>query len=119
MSATDSPETTRTDGGPAERPVATRAPGAPPAAAPASGRATAALILGILSIPACLIPILGVILGVIGLILGITARSDMRRNGVAVPGRVKAAIVLASIGIGLSVVLWILSAAAIISSNNN
>jgi len=119
MSATDSPGTTRADDGLAERPVATRAPGAAPAAAPASGRATAALILGILSIPACLIPILGVILGVIGLILGITARSDMRRNGVAVPGRVKAAIVLASIGIGLSLVLWILSAAAIISSQNN
>jgi thiol:disulfide interchange protein len=114
MSATDSPETTRTNGGPAERPVATAAPAAPPA----SGRATAALVLGILSIPACLIPILGIILGVVGLILGITARSDMRRNGVAVPGKVKAAIVLASIGIGLSVVFWILSAAAIISSKN-
>ena len=117
MSATDSPETTRPTGGPAERPVATTA--AAPAAAPSSGRATAALILGILSIPAALIPILGVILGVIGLILGMTARSDMHRNGVVVPGKVKAAIVLASIGIGLSVLLWILSAAAIISSNNN
>jgi hypothetical protein len=115
MSATDTPETTHA-GGPAERPAAATTA---PAAAPASGRATAALILGILSIPAALIPILGVILGVVGLILGITARSDMRRNGVAVPGKVKAAIVLASIGIGLSLVIWILSAAAFISNNNN
>src|SRR3954471_7199703 len=115
MSATDSPETTTTSR-PAERPaVATTAP----AAAPPSGRATAALILGILSIPAALIPILGVILGVVGLILGITARSDMRRNGLAPTGKVKAAIILSSVGIGLSVVLWILSAAAIISSKNN
>ena len=115
MSATDSPETATRDGH-GERPAV-----APPAqaTAPSSGRATAALILGILSIPAALIPILGVILGVIGLILGMTARSDMRRNGVPVPGKVKAAIVLASIGIGLSVLLWILSAAAILSSKNN
>jgi hypothetical protein len=117
MSATDSPETTTTSR-PAERPSAATT-AAPATAQPASGRATAALILGILSIPAALIPILGVILGVIGLILGITARSDMRRNGIAPTGKVKAAIVLASIGIGLSVVLWILSAAAIISQNNN
>ena len=47
-----------------------------------------------------------------------TARSDLRRTGAAVSGKVKAAIICASIGIGLSVVLWILSAAAILSSNN-
>jgi hypothetical protein len=117
MSATDSPETTTTSR-PAERPAAATT-AAPATAQPANGRATAALILGILSIPAALIPILGVILGVVGLILGLTARSDMRRNGVAPTGKVKAAIVLASVGIGLSLVIWILSAAAIISSKDN
>jgi hypothetical protein len=117
MSATDSPETT-TASRPADPPAAANTT-APATAQPANGRATAALILGILSIPAALIPILGVILGVIGLILGLTARSDMRRNGVAPTGKVKAAIVLASIGIGLSLVIWILSAAAIISSKDN
>jgi hypothetical protein len=116
MSATDSPETTTTR--PAEHPATGTRP-APATAAPANGRATAALILGVLSIPAALIPILGVILGVVGLILGITARSDMRRSGTPVPGKVKAAIVLASIGIGLSLMLWILSAAAVLSSKNN
>jgi hypothetical protein len=118
MSATDSPETTTTTRGPDERPAVATTTTAPAPTA-AGGRATAALILGILSIPAALIPILGVILGVVGLILGLTARSDIRRNGGPVPGKVKAAIVLASIGIGLSVVLWILSAAAILSSKNN
>jgi hypothetical protein len=116
MSATDSPETTASR--PAE-PMSAATTTAPATAKPAGGRATAALVLGILSIPAALIPILGVILGVVGLILGITARSDMRRNGVTPTGKVKAAIVLSSIGIGLSLVLWILSAAAIISQNNN
>jgi hypothetical protein len=117
MSATDSPETTTTRG-PDERPAVATTTTAPAPTA-AGGRATAALILGILSIPAALIPILGVILGVVGLILGLTARSDIRRNGGPVPGKVKAAIVLASVGIGLSVVFWILSAAAILSSKNN
>jgi hypothetical protein len=88
-----------------------------PAAAP-SGRVTAALVLGILSIPAALIPILGIALGVIALVLAMTARSDMRRAGIVIAGKVKTAIILASIGIGLSVILWILSAAAILSNNN-
>jgi hypothetical protein len=108
MSAPETTTTTRPD----QRPRA-----AAPATRP-SGRATAALVLGILSIPAALIPILGIALGIIGLVLGMTARSDLRRAGAAVTGKVKAAIICASVGIGLSVLLWILSAAAIISNNN-
>jgi hypothetical protein len=122
MSATDSPDTTTTTGTTrqAEGGRFTRddAAAAPLATTPASGRATAALILGILSIPAALIPILGVALGVIGLVLGITARSDMRRTAGVVTGKVKAAIVLSCIGIGLAILLWIASAAAIISNNS-
>ena len=84
MAATDSPERTTTTTRPAENrrfgdqtaPATTTTSG--------SGRATAALVLGILSIPGAMIPILGIALGVIGLILGITARSDMRRTGAAV-----------------------------------
>ena len=115
--ATESPETTTTTSRPADTPRVQQ-PAAPVAAQPASGRVTAALILGILSIPGALIPILGVILGVIGLVLAMTARSDMRRNGIAPTGKVKAAIVLASIGIGLSLVFWVVSAAVMSSSNN-
>jgi hypothetical protein len=83
-----------------------------------SGRATAALVLGILAIPGAMIPILGIALGVIGLILGMTARSDMRRAGVAVSGKTKAAIICASIGIALSLVVWISSTAIILSNNS-
>jgi hypothetical protein len=107
MSTPETTTTTRPD----QRPRAT-------APAQSSGRTTAALVLGILSIPAALIPILGIALGVIALVLAMTARSDLRRTGAAVSGKLKAAIICASIGIGLSVVLWILSAAAILSSNS-
>ena len=91
----------------------------PQAAAPArpSGRVTAALALGILSIPAALFPILGIALGVIGLVLALTARSDLRRTGGAVTGKLKAAIICAGVGIGLSVVIWIVAAASIMSNN--
>jgi hypothetical protein len=111
-----SPETTTR---PAEE--SARATAAAPAAAPAttgSGRATAALILGILSIPAALIPILAVALGVVGLVLGVTARKDMRRAGLGT-GKATAAIVCSSIGIGLGLVIWIATAAAIISNNSS
>jgi hypothetical protein len=89
----------------------------PTATTTGSGRATAALVLGILSIPGAMIPILGIALGVIGLILGLTARSDMRRTGAAASGKTKAAIICASIGIALSLVVWISSAAMVISNS--
>jgi len=76
------------------------------ATTPASGRATASLVLGILSIPAALIPILGIALGVIGLVLGMTARNDVRRAGGTATGKITAGIVLSCIGIGLAVILW-------------
>jgi apolipoprotein N-acyltransferase len=81
-------------------------------------RATAALILGILSIPAALIPILAVALAVIALVLGITARNDMRRNGRPGTGKATAAIICAGIGLALGLFVWVATAAAIISNNN-
>ena len=72
---------------------------------PASGRATASLVLGILSIPGALIPILGLALGVIGLVMGITARNDMRRAGGA-SGKAMAGIVLSCIGILFALINW-------------
>lgn len=84
-------------------------------AGPASGRATASLVLGILSIPAAiLIAILGIALGVIGLVLGFTARGDMGRAGVSM-GKATAGIVLSAIGI----VLGILNIAAFIAINGS
>jgi hypothetical protein len=113
MAATETPERTTTTTRPAERP-STAAPAS--TTAHGSGRATASLVLGILSIPASMFPILGIALGVIGLVLGMTARNDMRRAGGPVSGRAKAGVILASIGIGLSIVFWIASAAIVMSN---
>jgi hypothetical protein len=112
MASTESPEQTR-----ATTPANGRRFGDQPVStsttttSPASGRATASLVLGILSIPAAiLIAIVGIALGVIGLVLGFTARTDMRRAA-AGSGKVTAGIVLSSIGI----VLGILNIAAFIA----
>jgi uncharacterized protein DUF4190 len=105
MAATESPETTTTTRE-RERPAAPRADYAPPATTTGgtSGRATAALVLGILAIPTALFPILGLIVGVIGLVLGLTAKSDIRRRGLANMGHAKWGVILSSIGLVLTVV---------------
>lgn len=68
-----------------------------------SGRATAALILGILSIPAALLPIVGLIVGVVGLVLGITAKGDIRRRGLTNMSHAKWGVILSCIGLVLTV----------------
>jgi Domain of unknown function (DUF4190) len=62
-----------------------------------SGRATTSMILGIISIPAALFAILGVILGVVAIVLGATARSDIRRRGLTNEGQ--AGVICGSIGL--------------------
>lgn len=77
-----------------------------PAAMPSgttSGRATAALILGILSIPAALLPILGFIVGIVALVLGITAKGDIRRRGLTNMSHAKWGVILSCIGLLLTV----------------
>jgi hypothetical protein len=103
MATTDNPTTTTRE---PEAPRATASPldqHAPPTASTAgtSGRATAALILGIISIPAALIAILGIILGVIALVLGATSRGDIQRRGLRNSGHATAGMILGSIGLVL------------------
>ena len=76
------------------------------------GKVVAALILGIVSIPAALIPILGLVLGVVAVVLAANGRSDIRRNRLEGSSQATAAIVLGSIGIALSLGLWIAGAIA-------
>jgi hypothetical protein len=104
MAATDSPETTTTR----EPPRETAPPQdqyAPPASTRRahSGRATASMVLGIISIPAALLPILGLIVAVVGLVLGITAKKDIDRRGLTNRSHAVAGIVLSSIGLVLTV----------------
>jgi uncharacterized protein DUF4190 len=86
---TEQPRTTRAGDG--------YAPPAPRAGA-TPGRATAALVLGIISIPAALIAILGLVVGIIAIVLGATARGEIHRNGRPGSGTATLGIVLGSIG---------------------
>jgi hypothetical protein len=102
MAATESPETTTTR----ERPRDTASPldqHAPPTASTSgrSGRATTSMILGIISIPAALFAILGVILGVVAIVLGATARGDIQRRGLTNSGQAMAGLICGSIGLVL------------------
>jgi hypothetical protein len=71
-----------------------------------SGRALASLIVGIVSIPGALFAILGLVLGIVAIVLGATARSDMSRRGQATAG-----IVLGAIGAVLALANMVAGAA--------
>jgi hypothetical protein len=80
-----------------------------------SGRATAALVLGILAIPTALFPILGLVVGLVGLVLGLTAKGDIRRRGLTNMGHATLGVVLSSIGLVLTIANGV--AGAIIASS--
>jgi hypothetical protein len=84
---------------------------APPTAPTAkrSGRAMTSLILGIISIPACVIPIAAWILGVVAIVLGATARADIRRSGLMGEGQATAGMVCGAIGIVAGIAIFIVA----------
>ncbi|HKQ46630.1 MAG TPA: DUF4190 domain-containing protein [Phycisphaerae bacterium] len=65
----------------------------PPAMQPGAGKATASLILGIISVVFWLCPPVGLVLSVTGLVLGIMAQREYRRRSA------KAGIILCVIGL--------------------
>jgi hypothetical protein len=71
------------------------------------------MILGIISIPAAIIPILAWILGVVAIVLGATARGEIRRSHLSGMGRSTAGIICGIIGVlaGLAIFIVNLSAA--------
>lgn len=73
-----------------------------------SGKAIAALVLGIVSV--CIAVYLGLICGIIGLVLGILAMKEIDRNPQTMKGKgmAIAGIVLGAIGIVLQVVLLLI-----------
>jgi hypothetical protein len=77
-----------------------------------SGKALAGMILGIVSIPAALFAILGLVLGVLAVTLAAVGKGEIRRNGMTNAGQATAGIVLGTIGIVLSIVSGIIGAAA-------
>jgi hypothetical protein len=72
-----------------------------------SGRAIAALIIGIISIvTAFVIPLVAWITGVVAIVLGANARADVKRNNCLGGGQATAAIVCGAVGIvaGIAIV---------------
>jgi hypothetical protein len=71
------------------------------------GRATAAMIVSIIAMPMAILffPI-GLVLAIVGIVLGATARSDIKRRGMAGSGQATAAIVCGGIAILLVVALF-------------
>jgi hypothetical protein len=73
------------------------------------GRAIAAMIIGIIAVLCILIPIAGVILGIVALALGSSARSEIGAGGGGY-AQAKAGFILGIIAIAGSVALWVISA---------
>ena len=81
-----------------------------------SGQAVTALVLGIVGvIGAFLLPIVGLILGVIAIVFGRTARSDIARSRKSGRGQAQAGFVLGVIAVAGSIINMIIAAAIIAS----
>ena len=72
-----------------------------------SGKATASMIVGIVAVIAALIPILGIVLGVIAVSLGGTSKAEIRRTGQSNRWAALTGLTLGTIAIVLAVVIWV------------
>jgi hypothetical protein len=83
-----------------------------------SGRATAAMVLGIVGLPlAVLFWPASLVLAILAIVLGSLARSDARRDGATNTGQAKAGIILGIVDL-VAIVAWIALVATVISNNN-
>lgn len=71
-----------------------------------NGMAIAALVLGLLSIPAAFTVYIGAILGVLGIVFGVLGLSRARRRGGRGRGMAIAGLITALAGLAISVVLF-------------
>ncbi|SFL33904.1 protein of unknown function [Gracilibacillus orientalis] len=74
-----------------------------------NGKATASLILGVFSIVLSLIPLGGLVLGVVGLILGIIGLKEIKRSDQEGRKRAVSGIICSSLGILLPIILSIIA----------
>jgi hypothetical protein len=77
-----------------------------------NGRAVAAMVLGIISIPTCFFWPVSVVLGILGIVIGTMAKTDARRGGYENTRQAKAGIWCGIAGIVLSILLIVIIAAA-------
>ena len=75
-----------------------------------NGKATAALVLGIISLIGICIPIAGIICGIIAIILAVMAKKE------GSDGKQKAGMILGIIGIVISIIMWIVNAVILAGS---
>jgi hypothetical protein len=78
------------------------------------GRAIAAMIVGIIAVLCILIPLAGLILGIVALVLGSSARSDIGPGGGGY-AQAKAGFILGIIAIAGSIAMWVASAISLSS----
>ena len=76
-----------------------------------NGKATAALVLGIISLIGICIPIAGIICGIIAIILAVMAKKEGSTDG-----KQKAGMILGIIGIFISIIMWIVNAVILAGS---
>ena len=76
-----------------------------------NGKATAALVLGIISLIGICIPIAGIICGIIAIVLVVLAKKEGSTDG-----KQKAGMILGIIGIVISIVMWIVNAVILAGS---
>ena len=76
-----------------------------------NGKATAALVLGIISLIGICIPIAGIICGIIAIILVVMAKKEGSTDG-----KQKAGMILGIIGIVISIIMWIVNAVILAGS---
>lgn len=76
-----------------------------------NGKATAALVLGIISLIGICIPIAGIICGIIAIVLAVLAKKEGFTDG-----KQKAGMILGIIGIVISIVMWIVNAVILAGS---
>ena len=76
-----------------------------------NGKATAALVLGIISLIGICIPIAGIICGIIAIILAVMAKKEGSTDG-----KQKAGMILGIIGIVISIIMWIFNAVILAGS---
>ena len=79
----------------------------------AKGKAIASLVLGIVGtiVGVLWVPLIGIICGIIGIVLGVSARkTTVEQKGMATAG-----LVLSIISLAASVIVWIISAILIAS----
>ncbi|MCC8111136.1 MAG: hypothetical protein LIO74_05805 [Ruminococcus sp.] len=76
---------------------------------PGSGKATASLVLGIISLIGICSPIIGVVCGIVAIVLSRMSVKESQALGFPADGKAKAGLILGIIGIAIGVVNYIVT----------